>query len=118
MSVLKPAGDKFMTAKNGYGGDVKFLEKKVCFKNRAGTSLKLGNKLNKESYVKQYLMDQNDWENGVKQLLSDWQLYDNAWVVKTGTPLFNYLCQSGTTSKPPFYDKISKQKVSSKYTLW
>ena len=82
---------------NGCNNEVKFNQKLVYYNWSEGIEKStLGNKLDKIEYLKSLLTDQNKI-NLIIYLFSDWELYENGWLVNnTNNPrLFYYLCQIG-----------------------
>lgn len=82
---------------NGCNNEVKFNQKPVYYNWSEGIEKStLGNKLDKIEYLKSLLTDQNKI-NLIIDLFSDWELYENGWLVNnTNNPrLFYYLSQIG-----------------------
>ena len=65
------------------------------------TPQELGSPLDKDAWIRANVND-NDGCFVVGQMLQDWTLYQNGWIVSGNhRALFNYKCQLGTTRRPP-----------------
>lgn len=89
-------------ALNGCNEDIYFLKRKLYCNSDKGISKDiLGNKLDKEAYIRENITDQVHFDE-VNKMLVDWELYENGWFVGTydNTHLFNYRCQLGSNTRP------------------
>ena len=62
-----------------------------------------GTELDKNAIIEENLRnEENESKFKINMLLTDWTLYDNAWLVNgtKNTHLFYYLCQIGQVSEP------------------
>ena len=99
-------------AKNGCGNHIQFHGKFVFFLTglKTSTSIKdLGPELSKESWINDNIIDNNHIYD-VKDMLQDWHLFSDAWVVEVdeNKRLFYYKCQIGNNTRPLVLDYIKK----------
>lgn len=72
-----------ISARNGCASEIKFKGKKVYHEWDNGIpKSELGKKLNKEEWIMNNIKDESDENrNKIKNLLLDWELYENGWEV-------------------------------------
>ena len=92
-------------AKNGLGDYVTFDNKPVYYHYHQGTTWDiLGEKLNKIVWITENVaLNHSDMARViVSNMLSNWELYENGWIVDNSSSrhLFNYLCGIGTARRP------------------
>ena len=96
----------FRQAQNGCAAPISFKGKPIYYiLDRNDTvNIDFKNPLSKEEYLKNIVKE--DKINDVINLMANWELYENGWVVtnRNNSKLFNYLTQIFRTSRPKELD--------------
>ena len=99
--MVKKRENMLTAGKNGSGTEVDFYNKFVYYGWGNGDTKRsdLGKQLDKNCWIKEHVNDESGI-TAVSNMLEDWDLFENGWIVTSNGPLFNYLCQLGNTSRP------------------